>query len=234
MITLSIKAVFDPVCPWCYVGALRLTRAIDVYRKTVGANDFIKIVWHSYQIDPDAVTQPLVEKMASRFGREHLSRMQEQLLDMGKRDGIKFSFESTVGNTQNAHRLIQLAKVKKGSEMEQLSTRLVLEMMRMYFEQGGDITSIRDLGLAAERAGIDRGEAIAWLIDGGGTDEVCREVEEARRMGIRGVPWYEFNGGAVVNGAVEESVFLKHLILAREDALKAVTSSGTISLNYQG
>lgn len=109
--------------------------------------------------------------------------------------------------------------------MEQLLTRLILEMMRLYFEQGGDITSLRDLGLAAEWAGIDRGEAIAWLVDGGGEDEVCREVEEARRMRIRGVPWYEFNGRLVVDGAVEESVFLQHLILAREDALKAVTSS---------
>ncbi|KAH8744499.1 DSBA-like thioredoxin domain-containing protein [Diaporthe sp. PMI_573] len=172
--------------------------------------------------------------MASRFGREQLSRMHEQLLDIGRRDGIKFSFESTVGNTRDAHRLSQLAKTKKGSEMEQLSTRLVLEMMRMYFEQGGDITSIRDLGLAAERAGIDRGEAIAWLVDGGGTDEVCREVEEARRMGIRGVPWYEFNGRTIVNSTVKESTFLKQLILAREDALKAVTSSGTISFNCQG
>ncbi|KAH7173064.1 thioredoxin-like protein [Fusarium sp. MPI-SDFR-AT-0072] len=225
MVTLSIRAGFDPVCPWCYVGALRLTRAIDGYRKTVSASDIINIIWHSYQIDPEAITQPLVEKMASRFGREQLPRMQEQLLDMGRRDSIKFSFESIVRNTRDAHRLIQLAKTKKGTEMEQLSTRLVLEMIRLYFEQGGDITSVRDLSLAAERAGIDRGEAIAWLVDGGGEDEVCCGVEEGRRMRIRGVPWSEFNGCLVVDGAVEESVFLQHLVLAREDFLKAVTSS---------
>ncbi|KIL85035.1 hypothetical protein FAVG1_11908 [Fusarium avenaceum] len=225
MVTLSIRAILDPVCPWCYIGALRLTRAIDVYRKTVSASDIINIVWHSYQIDPEAITQPVVEKMASRFGRERLPRMQEQLLDMGMRDGIKFSLESTVGNTRDAHRLIQLAKTKKGTEMEQVSTKLVLEMMRLYFEQSGDITSLKDLGLAAERAGIHSGEAIAWLVNGGGEDEVCREVEEARRMGIRGVPWYEFTGRLVVDGAVEESVFLEHIILAKKNALKTVISS---------
>lgn len=80
---------------------------------------------------------------------------------------------------RDACRLIQLAKTKKGTEMEQLLTRLILEIMRLYFKQGRDITSLRDLGLAAERAGIDPGEAIAWLIDSGGEDEVCREVEEA-------------------------------------------------------
>ncbi|KAH6959499.1 thioredoxin-like protein [Fusarium avenaceum] len=225
MVTLSIRAILDPVCPWCYIGALRLTRAIDVYRKTVSTSDIIDIVWHSYQIDPKAITQPLAEKMASRFGREQLPRMQEQLLDMGRRDSIKFSSESKVGNMRDAHRLIQLAKTKKGTEMEQLSTKLVLEMMRLYFEQGGDITSLKDLGLAAERTGIDPGEAIAWLIDGGGEDEVCREVKEARRMGIMGVSWCEFNGRLVVDGAVEQSAFLEHLILARKDALKTVISS---------
>ncbi|KAG7407880.1 hypothetical protein Forpe1208_v012582 [Fusarium oxysporum f. sp. rapae] len=225
MVTISIRAVFDPTCPWCYVGTLRLIRAIDVYRKTVNASNTIDIVWHSYQIDPQAITQPLVEKMASRFGREQLPQMQEQLLDMGRRDSIKFSFESTVGNTRDAHRLIQLAKTKKGTEMEQPSTRLVLEMMRLYFEQGGDITSFKDLGLAAERAGIDRGEAIAWLVDGRGEHEVKRELEEAQRLRIRGVPWYEFNGRRVVNGAAEESVYLQHLIRASEDASKADTSS---------
>ncbi|KAL9562894.1 hypothetical protein ACKAV7_013080 [Fusarium commune] len=225
MVTISIRAVFDPTCPWCYVGTLRLIRAIDVYRKTVNASNTIDIVWHSYQINPQAITQPLVEKMASRFGREQLPQMQEQLLDIGKRDSIKFSFKSTVRNTRDAQRLIQLAKTKKGTEIEQPLIRLVLEMMRLYFEQGGDITSFKDLGLAAERAGIDRGEAIAWLIDGRGEHEVKRELEEAQRLRIRGVPWYEFNGRRVVNGAAEESVYLQHLIRASEDASKADTSS---------
>ncbi|KAH7371603.1 DSBA-like thioredoxin domain-containing protein [Cadophora sp. MPI-SDFR-AT-0126] len=224
MVTLSLKVIFDPVCPWCYIGALRLTRAIDLYRETVCSSDTINIAWHAYQIDPDAITQPLVEKMASRFGPEQVPQMQAHLRELGRRDGIKFSFDSTVGNTRDAHRLNQLAKNKNGSEKDQLETRLVLEMMRMYFEQGGDITSARDLGLAAERVGIDRGEAIAWLVGGGGADEVGREVEEARMMGIRGVPWYEFNGRVVLNGAVEESVFLKKLVLAKEEALRGLTS----------
>ncbi|KAF4331885.1 dsba oxidoreductase [Fusarium beomiforme] len=217
MVTISIRAVFDPVCPWCYVGSVRLMRAIDAYRRAISSSDKINIVWHSYQIDPEAVTQPLMEKMASKFGRQQLPRMQEQLLEMGRRDGIEFSFKSIVGNTRDAHRLIKFAKSKKGTETEQLSTRLVMEMMKLYFEEGGDITSFKDLGLAAERAGIDRGEAMAWLVNGGGADEVRREAEEAQRMGVRGVPWYEFNGSHVLNGAAGESVFLQRLIQASED-----------------
>ncbi|KAF5637113.1 dsba oxidoreductase [Fusarium sp. NRRL 52700] len=217
MVTISIRVAFDPVCPWCYVGSVRLMRAIDAYRRAISSSDKINIVWHSYQIDPKAVTQPLMEKMASKFGREQLPRMQQQLLEMGRRDNIKFSFKSTVGNTRDAHRLIQLAKSKKGSGTEQLSTRLVMEMMKLYFEEGGDITSFKDLGLAAERAGIDRSEAIAWLANGGGADEVRRDAEEAPRMGVRGVPWYEFNGSRILNGAAEESVFLQRLIQASEE-----------------
>ncbi|KAL2209745.1 thioredoxin-like protein [Sarocladium strictum] len=218
MSTISIKAVFDPTCPWCYVGALRLTRAIDTYRKTISNNDVITIAWHSYQIDPHAITQPLLEKMASRFGREQLPQMKLQLQEMGKRDGINFSFESTNGNTFDAHRLVQLAKRKKTSGKDQLSTKVILEILRMYFEEGGDITSIKDLGLAAERAGIERGEAVSWLLNGEGTEDARREIEEARKLGVRGVPWYQFNGRAVLNGAAEESAILKQLVLASESS----------------
>lgn len=219
-IRLSIQAVVDPVCPFCYIGALRLTRAIEVYRKAVCSDDIIHIDWHSYQIDPDAITQPVVEKMASRLGGEHLPQVQQQLVDMGLKEGIKLTFESTIGNTRDAHRLIQLAKKK---DAPTLPTKLVLEIMRMYFEQGGDITSARDLGLAAERAGIDKGEAMAWLADGGGADEVEREVEAAQRMGIREVPWYKINGWAVLPGVAEERVFLSQLVQARGDVLAAAT-----------
>jgi predicted DsbA family dithiol-disulfide isomerase len=180
-------------------------------KKTVSNNDVITIAWHSYQIDPHAITQPLLEKMASRFGREQLAQMQSRLQEMGKRDGITF----------DAHRLVQLAKTKNTGGKDQLSTKVILEIMRMYFEEGGDIRGIKDLGLAAERAGIERGEAMSWLLNGVGTEDVRCEVEEARKLGIRGVPWYQFNGRrAVLNGAAEESAILRQPVLARESSFK--------------
>ncbi|KAF4997127.1 hypothetical protein FDECE_12171 [Fusarium decemcellulare] len=221
MTTLTVKAIFDPVCPWCYIGAVRLLRAVDYYKETVSSSDIIKISWHSYQIDPHAATQPLLDKMASKFGSAQVPRMHEQLRDLGRRDGIDFSFDSTVGNTRDAHRLVQLAKQKGQGDKGQTETKLVMEMMKMYFEQGGDITSVKDLGLAAQRAGIKRDEAIAWLVGGGGVEAVDRDIEGAQRLGIRGVPWYEFNGKSVVKGAIDESAFLKELVSARENALQS-------------
>ncbi|KAJ3531400.1 hypothetical protein NM208_g8895 [Fusarium decemcellulare] len=221
MTTLTVKAIFDPVCPWCYIGAVRLLRAVDYYKETVSSSDIINLSWHSYQIDPHAVTQPLLDKMASKFGSAQVPRMHEQLRDLGRTDGIDFSFDSTVGDTRDAHRLVQLAKQKGQGDKGQTETKLVMEMMKMYFEQGGDITSVKDLGFAAQRAGIKRDEAIAWLVGGGGGEEVDRDIEEAQKLGIRGVPWYEFNGQSVVKGAIDESAFLKELISARANALKS-------------
>ncbi|KAF4972904.1 hypothetical protein FZEAL_9484 [Fusarium zealandicum] len=213
MPNISITAISDPVCPWCYIGALRLTRAIALYRKTVSSSDTVTTTWHAYQLDPHAETQPLVSKMAAKFGGDKVSEVQARLRDMARREGLEFNFGSTIGNTRDAHRLEKLARHKG------LETGLALEVMKMYFEDGGDITSADDLVLAAKRAGIDGGEARAWLDGGDGGNEVDREVLEMQEKGIRGVPRYVINGKFTVDGAEDVGVILEQLVLAREEAL---------------
>ncbi|KAM5345630.1 hypothetical protein ACJ41O_011491 [Fusarium nematophilum] len=221
MLTISITVISDPVCPWCYIGALRLSRAISLYRKTVSSRDTVTTRWHAYQLDPGATTQPLVSKMASRFGDAKLPAIKTQLLEIARREGLEFNLASTIGSTRDAHRLEKLARKKDETGEEELETRLALEVMRMYFEQGGDITSIEDLGLAAERAGIDRDEARAWLEGDEGGEEVDREVAEAQRMmNVKGVPQYLINGKFVVDGGQPVEEFLEQLVMARDEALK--------------
>lgn len=95
-----------------------------------------------------------------------------------------------------------------------------MEVMGMYFERGGDITSLDDLSRAAERAGMDADKVKTWLEGEDGGEEVDDEVVEARRMGISGVPRYVINGKYVVDGAQDVSVFLEQFVMAREEALQ--------------
>ncbi|KAM0420621.1 hypothetical protein ACHAPT_011537 [Fusarium lateritium] len=207
-----------PVCPWCYIGALRLTRAISLYRKTVSSSDVVTTSWHAYQLDPHAETQPLLQKMAIKAGgEEKVPEMRARLADIARREGLVFDFGSTIGNTRGAHRLEKLAR-KIGEE--DLETRVALEVMKMYFEEGGDITSVDDLVRAAGRAGVDEGEARTWLESDNGGDEVDAEVREMQRLGIKGVPRYIINGKFTVDGAEDVGVFLEQMVLARDEALK--------------
>jgi predicted DsbA family dithiol-disulfide isomerase len=101
---------------------------------------------------------------------------------------------------------------KVGCEME-----VALEIMRMYFLQGGDITSKEDLADAAERAGVDRDMAREWLEGDDGGEEVDAEVVEMQRMGIKGVPRYIINGKFTVDGAEDVGDILEKLVLARDE-----------------
>ncbi|KPM33954.1 hypothetical protein AK830_g12617, partial [Neonectria ditissima] len=126
---------------------------------------------------------------------------------------VVFDFAARIGSTVEAHRLVVLAR-RYGCEHA-----LVQETMRMYFEGGGDITSTEHLVQAAERVGIDAAEARAWLEGDEGLEQVQLEVDEAVKMGVRGVPRFIINDKFVVDGADDVSVFLEQLVLAREDRL---------------
>lgn len=159
----------------------------------------------------------MLEKMAAKVGEEKVPEFKARLGDIAKREGLSFDFGGTIGNTRDAHRLEKLAKIK---DEEDLETRVALEVMKMYFEEGGNITSIDDLVKAAGRVGIDESEARAWLESDNGGEEVDAEVLEMQKLGVKGVPRYIINDKFTVDGAEDVGVFLEQMVLAREEALK--------------
>lgn len=219
MAKISVVAISDNVCPACYIGLHNLQRALQLYLKTVpkARQDTITTTWHAYQLDPSIPTgesQTVASKMIAKFGPEKGPKMREHLRQIGLKNGILFNPESRIGNTRDSHRVVILARAKGGD----VETEVVGEIMRMYFEEGGDITRHEDLVRAAVRGGLDEGETREWLATGKGGDEVDREVAEARKMGVNGVPQFVINGKFVVDGAQEVPEFLEKLALAKRDA----------------
>lgn len=98
---------------------------------------------------------------------------------------------------------------------------VAIEIMGMYFLQGGNITSKGDLIGAAERAGIDKDEAREWLESDEGGEEVDAEVAEMQKLGIKGVPRYIINDKFMIQGAEDVGDILEKLVMAREEALAA-------------
>src|SRR5262249_33060732 len=92
--------------------------------------------------------------------------------------------------------------------------------------EGGDITSWDMLVDAAVRAGLDGPEVRTWLEEGKGGDEVDREVEQAFRENLRGVPRFTIQGKYHVDGADDISAFMEQFTAAKEDALAAENALG--------
>jgi len=185
----DIAIVSDTVCPWCYVGANRLALAIATHR-AAHPQDTFATTWHAYYLNPDAAAEG-IDKQAyyvRKFGAQRTAVMQGHLARLGREVGIEFAFGGRTGNTRDSHRLIELGR-RKGEEVQ---TKVVRQLFNAYFEANEDITQQAVLIARGVKAGLED-----------------REVEEARKLFISGVPNFTINGKCEVQGAEEPAAFLR-------------------------
>lgn len=206
MTKYNISIVSDTVCPWCYVGKNRLELAIKQHQ-TTHPEDTFTTSWHPFYLNPDAPAESTDKRAlyAAKFGAQRTQVMQAHLARLGKDIGIDFKFGGRVGNTRDSHRLIQLGRTK--GEAQQ--TRVVEELFAAYFENEEDITDRETLVSRGVRAGLEEKEVREWMESGAGGDEVDREVMEAKKKFVTGVPNFTINDRFEVQGAEEPAAFLQ-------------------------
>ncbi|KAL6697755.1 DSBA-like thioredoxin domain-containing protein [Trichoderma pleuroticola] len=218
MANYDIKIISDTVCPFCYLARARIDRAITLFKKTVpnASSATFAIRWHAFQLDksiPHGQSTSVQDMAVQRFGADRLAAKRARMAQLGDQEGFGFTFAGRIGNTRDSHRLAHLGRALGGWELED---KVQTEMMSMFFELGGDITSFDDLSGAAERAGIERDVARRWLEDGSGGEDVDREVEEMERLGMKGVPKILIDEEFVVEGADDVTAIFEQLHKAKE------------------
>lgn len=110
----------------------------------------------------------------------------------GEGEGIKYKFGGTVANTLQAHRLIQHFQETKGAE---IADRLVDSLYRQYFEEERHPASDETLLCAATEAGIEEGEAKAFIEDRDeGLMEVKMLIREQAGNQVDAVPYVVIEG----------------------------------------
>lgn len=189
------------------MGKKRLEKGIAAYKaKHPDSTDTFSTTWYPFYLNPEA--RKSVDKQAayeSKFGKERVAMMQQQLLQIGKAEGINFKYGGKTGNTRDSHRLVQLGKTKGA----QVQTRVIEELFAAYFENEKDITSHEVLIDAGVKAGLDKTEVEDWLNSEKGGPQVDSEVQDARRQGVSGVPNFTINGKFEVSGAQEPAAFVQ-------------------------
>jgi len=208
---LTIDVVSDVACPWCYVGKNRLVTAAE----RIGDDIPLQIRWHPFQLDP---TLPKAGKdrreyMVEKFGSlERIETVHATLAGLGEEIGIAFDFDAmkVSANTIDAHRLIRWA----GSQGPDMQLRMVSALFRAFWEEGKNIGDDAVLLEIATEVGLDP-EIVGQLLSGDADRaEVRRDVENAQRMGITGVPCFILGGKYAVMGAQS--------VEALEDAIRQV------------
>lgn len=217
MVPLDI--ISDPICPWCYIGKVRLDQAIAA----AGRNPF-DIRWRMFRLNPDMPPEGMdrAEYLAAKFGgAENAAQVYERVRREAAASGLELRLEriARTPNTLDAHRLIRWA----GSTGDQ--SAVVSELFHRYFEAGEDISDHAVLLDVAETAGMER-EVVERLL-AGDADRAELEAEEqaARQMGVTGVPCFIIGGRYVVQGAQPTETWMR-IIEEIDQALAAGDGTG--------
>ncbi|SIO65003.1 Predicted dithiol-disulfide isomerase, DsbA family [Singulisphaera sp. GP187] len=197
---LTIDVISDVICPWCFIGKRRLEKAL-------GDRPAI-IRWHPFQLNPDMPREGIERKAyrIKKFGSwERSQELDAQVATAGHGEGIAFNFDrmARTPNTLDAHRVICLAG-ERG-----IQDAVVEALFVAYFTEGLDLSDRATLAELAPGAGLERTEVDELLASDKGLDIVRAGEEQARHLGVSGVPFFVVNGQVALSGAQPPELFLQ-------------------------
>lgn len=212
---MKVEIWSDIMCPFCYIGKRRFEMAMERF----SGKDDVEVVYKSYQLMPDLITQPdknhdafLAEEKGITIDRARA--MNGHALQMAQQSGLTYHFEKSVpANTFRAHQLIHYAKT---AGKQSLAKEV---LFRSQFTDGKNIDDVDVLVALGREIGLDGDEVKVVLETGRFADAVRTDIYEAGQVGVRSVPFFLFNGKYVVSGARESSLFLSALeqVKAKEE-----------------
>lgn len=203
---ISIDVTSDVICPWCFVGKRRLETAI----RALGGRHEVRVRWHPFQLNPRMPKEGVArrEYRTAKFGSwERSLALDAQMKEVGTGEGIVFDFDrmGRTPNTLDAHRLIWLA------DEFGVQDAVVEALFRAYFMDGRDIGARETLIDVVAGAGLSRDRAEALLVGDEGLNAVRAAEEQARQLGVTGVPFFVINDRLALSGAQKPEVFLEAL-----------------------
>ncbi|KAJ1311450.1 hypothetical protein OPQ81_009939 [Rhizoctonia solani] len=207
---VDLKVISDSICPWCLIGTMELRKALARAR----ANNLplqIRLEYRPYQLDPTLPEDKgldRLERYRSKFG-DRIHAIHENISARARTLGLDLNFTGTVRQTTPSHRLLMKAYNKGGQDAQQA---LLTEILRGYHELAQDIGDPEVLGGYAEKTGLmSKAEAIAFLA----TDELKKEVadgiQEARELGVTGVPFTVIDNKWAISGGQASEVYYQLL-----------------------
>jgi predicted DsbA family dithiol-disulfide isomerase len=205
---MRIDVWSDLVCPWCYIGKRRLERALAEFPE----RERVEIVHRSFQLNPSAPMGTTARRRDYLMAKYGWSAAQAEKIDadMERRaaaDGLEYhlSAEGLTGNTFDAHRLVHLARERGRQDA------VVEGLFRAYFTEQRSLFDHASLETLANDVGLDPDDARHVLEGKKYSDAVAADIDEARALGVSGVPFFVFDGRFGVSGAQQVEVFAEAL-----------------------
>jgi len=202
---MKVEIWSDVMCPFCYIGKRHFETALASFEH----KNLIEIEWKSFLLDPDIPedvnARNVYEYLAERKGMsvEQSKQMHERVVEMARNAGLNYNFDkAVVANSFKAHQFIQLAKSNGlGDEAEEL-------LFKSYFTEGKNIADESTLVDLGKEIGLSEVDVIDALSSKEFQFMVNKDIEEARAIGVSGVPFFVLDRKYAVSGAQPADSFL--------------------------
>lgn len=223
--TLRIDIWSDIACPWCYIGKRRFETALAGF----AAKDRVSVIWHSYQLDPTLPERSnLSEKdylsRVKGMPAEQVEGMLAHVTEVARGEGLDYDFDALVpANSMKAHRLLHAAK-QAGLDVDAVKEAL----LSAHFEKGEVISDDDVLVGIGTANGLSEEAARTALASEELAAAVGADIDQARAIGVNGVPFFVFQDKYGVSGAQDPSVFTQVLETVWDEIKPAEPSFITI------
>ena len=194
---LHIDLFADIVCPWCFLGSVRLERVLASLGRPA------RVVHHAFMLDPNTpeAGDDIPARLQRKYGvppeqlwarLEAEARKSDLQLDLSKQ---RLSYP-----TARAHTLLRAAKAK-GTQRA-----LTHDLYRAFFQKARNINDPAVLADIAAPHGFTADEVARLTGDEAALRETREEARAAAAAGISGVPFFVFDERLAVAGAQPEEV----------------------------
>jgi len=212
--SIAIDLFSDIVCPWCFIGGARLELALAALADEVQA----EVCYHPFFLRPDvpkagiSIPQMLREKYGAD-PKQLWARAEAAAEESGLM--LDLSLQPKMYPTEAAHTLLRHAH-ERGTQRA-----LAGAFFRSYFLEAKNIGDESVLADIAAQHGFTHGDALELATSPPELELTREAAASATQGGIRGVPFFIFDGRLAVSGAQSVSV----LQAAIRQALAQPTSS---------
>ena len=204
---IEIDVYSDIVCPWCFIGTRRLEQVVDAL-----AGEPVTIRHRPFVLNPEAPREGIdLHRMLAERYRTDPAQMFARVESVAREAGIPLdlSRQRMTYSTVSAHTLLRHA-LEKGTQRGLLDA-----LFRAYFLDARNISDPAVLAEAAHDHGFTAEEVERLAADEMEAARTRREVEDAARSGVRGVPLFIFNRKLVLSGAQPPEVLRDAIAKAR-------------------
>ncbi|WP_432713894.1 DsbA family oxidoreductase [Pedobacter sp.] len=214
---MKIDIWSDIRCPFCYIGKRKFEAALALFEH----KDQVEVEWHSFELDPQAKTQPgqnAYAYLAAAKGQslEWSKEMHQYVSQSAAENGLSFNFDDMViANSFDGHRLIQLAKSLGLAEQAEEA------LFKAHFVNAQNIADKDTLVQLGTAIGLDAQVVKEMLESDAFTDEVRYDEQVAQTIGITGVPFFIIKEKYTISGAQPAETFLNALNQGWQEATTA-------------